>query len=111
MQLPKVAFAPPPDEALVGRPVQVPVVVGRPVDEARRILEGAGFRVAVSPTSEFSQYPKGSVARTDPSGGATVSKGSLIMIHVSGGPAPPTTPPPPGGGNGCPPRATTCPPD
>jgi len=112
MGLPPAAFAEPPPESLLGRPVNVPSVLGRSLPDATNILEGAGFRVAVSPGREFSDYPRDTVARTSPGGGSSVTAGSTITLYLSGGPqgGGGGEPPPPGGGNPCPPRALICPP-
>jgi hypothetical protein len=101
MGIPPAAFADPPKESLIGRPVEVPDVVGLPPEEAIRILEGEGFNVTVSPGREFSDVPKGAVARTSPAGGAEVPSGTTVTIFISGGRQQ---------GDGCPPRQTACPP-
>ena len=103
MAIPAAAFAEPPEESLVGRPVEVPDVLGMSVEEATSVLEDAGFTVAVSPGREFSDYPKDTVARTAPPGGVDVTFGSTITIFISGGPQGPEDPL-------CPPRKPGCPP-
>lgn len=63
-----------------GKPV--PNVVGFPVDEATRILEGAGFAVAREPVVA-SSYPPGVVDSQDPAGGARAPKGATVVLGVS----------------------------
>lgn len=107
---PVVAFNPPPQESLQGRPVQVPDVRGQSVDAAIDRLEAAGFSVSVAPNRYFSDYPRETVATTDPDPGAAVTAGSTITIYISGGPqGPPAVADPPGPGEPCP-RGLICPP-
>ena len=105
LAMPVAAFAEPPPESLLGRPVGVPNVLGRAVQQAVAILEGAGFSVKVSPGREFSDYPKETVARTSPSGGSGVTAGSTVTIFISGGPKGEQGP------GVCPPLVIICPPD
>lgn len=105
---PVVAFNPPPEESLEGRPVEVPDVRGLPLNSAIDLLEDEGFRVSVAPGRYFSSYPKETVAQTNPGAGASVQQRTTITLYISGGPqptSPPTQSPPP-----CPPRKS-CPPD
>ena len=64
---------------------EVPNVEGRPLDEARRILAAAGFRVGQETTEPSDDIDEGSVIRTDPAAGAQVEQDTRIDIVVSGG--------------------------
>lgn len=72
----------------------VPNVNGDGVRSATATLRGAGFDVRVERTRVPSGYEEGAVARTDPSGGTTTSKGSLVTIFVSSGAQPTLAPVP-----------------
>ena len=78
--------------------VQVPNVVGLSASAARSRLAAAGFGVNTGGSVSSSTYPRGTVARTSPGGGARVEPGTTVTIHVSRGrphrPAPPGFPPP-----------------
>ncbi len=88
----------------------VPHVDGDSVSSATATLKAAGFDVRVDGKRVDSTFPAGTVASTDPGGGDSTSKGSLVTIFVStgkppkpsaspstpGGPRPPGNPPPPG---------------
>jgi serine/threonine-protein kinase len=66
-------------------PVSVPHVTGRAVDDATRILNGAGLKAAV--TREFSDsVPKDQVIAQAPADGASVPRGSTVTLRVSKGP-------------------------
>jgi len=66
-------------------PVIVPNVIGKSADEARAVLEGAGF--AVKTAEEFSDtVDKGNVVRQDPVTGAEAVPGSEVTVVVSKGP-------------------------
>ena len=73
---------------------QVPTVSGMKVDEARKRLLDAGFRVADETAAVNSEATKGSVIGTTPSG--RTIPGSLITINTSTGYVPPPVyiPPP-----------------
>ncbi|OHU07989.1 transglycosylase/D,D-transpeptidase PonA2 [Mycobacterium syngnathidarum] len=73
---------------------QVPSVTGLKVEEARKRLLAAGFRVADKPTAVNSEATKGSVVGTTPSG--RTIPGSIITINTSTGYVPPPVyiPPP-----------------
>jgi serine/threonine-protein kinase len=64
--------------------VHVPQVTGRPVEEATRTLEQAGFRVATRTTAS-NQVAKDLVVAQDPNGG-TAPRGSTVELTVSAGP-------------------------
>ena len=65
---------------------QVPDVKERSQDEARRVLESAGFKVndAVK-TEDSADIAKDMVTKTDPAAGQSMPKGTLITIYVSSG--------------------------
>jgi len=88
---PPVPFAAPSDKILNGEQIPVPSVGGRSVEDARGILEQAGFSVQVGP-EQFSGYRAGAVATTDPTGIA--ARGSVVSLVISTGPAPAPPPPP-----------------
>lgn len=62
----------------------VPTVVGRPLVEARRALEAAGYEVlAVNLEDEVRNEDR--VASQSPAGGASVPRGSLVVLYVTRG--------------------------
>jgi beta-lactam-binding protein with PASTA domain len=66
-------------------PVRVPQVIGRPVDEATRLLEDAGFIVSVF--EEFSDdVASGRVISQDPEARTDLQPGEGVTIMVSLGP-------------------------
>jgi membrane peptidoglycan carboxypeptidase len=91
--LPVVGLPPPDPAYLSGRNnTGVPQVIGRSAEDARSILEQAGFRVAQR--SRDDAVPKGIVVAQSPS--AQAFPGQVITIYVSSG----SVPAPPGGGQG-----------
>ena len=62
--------------------VQVPDVLGQPVDEARTSLVAAGFEVP-DPKKEASDKEKGSVIRQIPNPGARAKSGSVVRLVVA----------------------------
>ncbi|HEV7951639.1 MAG TPA: PASTA domain-containing protein, partial [Glaciihabitans sp.] len=77
-------FAEPNGDLLTGSGVIVPGVNGRTVEEARSILEAAGFTV-VDGGEEDGSAAAGTVARTSPSGGGVTSSGATITVYSSNG--------------------------
>jgi membrane peptidoglycan carboxypeptidase len=81
--------------------VRVPDVDGNSVSRATSRLTSVGFKVRVSQERVPSRYSEGLVARTDPGGGESASKGGIITIFVSNGKKPadpkPSATPKPGG--------------
>ena len=73
----------PKEECRLGREgKEVPDVFGFPVDDARSIVEEAGF--VVETIQEYSgTYPPGTVIGQDPRGGERVPRGSTILLVVS----------------------------
>ena len=65
---------------------QVPDVKERGQEEARSILESAGFKVnATVRTEDSADIAKDMVTKTDPAAGQSVPKGTTITIYVSSG--------------------------
>ncbi|KGM13867.1 transglycosylase domain-containing protein [Cellulomonas bogoriensis] len=75
------------DRLLHGEQIRVPNVAGQSVEAATSILTNAGFRVQVG-SQTWSNYARGSVARTDPGAGTQVTRSSTITLRPSAGPAP-----------------------
>lgn len=68
--------------------VAVPDVVGKPLGQARRLLDGKGL-VGRPVTEEASEtVRKGNVISSDPRAGTEVDKGSAVDLVVSTGPPP-----------------------
>ena len=97
--LPKEDFHAPPDQLARGVPATVPNVVGLSVSSAQDRLRSAGFQTDVATGRVNSNYAAGTVAWTDPYGGASSSQGSVVTLHVSNG-TPQAAPPPSSGGGG-----------
>jgi membrane peptidoglycan carboxypeptidase len=83
--LPVKNFVKPTNLLAYGIRTDVPDVAGDSVDGATSELKNAGFSVQVSSSRENSDQAEGRVARTDPTGGSSASKGSVITIYVSNG--------------------------
>ena len=62
--------------------VEVPDVFSFPVDDARAVLQRAGFRVSTV-EEPSSTYPPGRVIGQSPEGGETAPEGSIVTIAVS----------------------------
>lgn len=69
-----------------GRPVAVPGVVGKPLDQARSALEGAGLKVETAPEQVNSPSPAGSVANQSVAAGTQAAAGDTVTLTVSKGP-------------------------
>jgi len=65
--------------------IPVPDVVGSQIDDARRLLEGEGFRVEEEPIPS-EDVPVGEVVSQDPPGGELAPRGSVVVLQVSSGP-------------------------
>jgi membrane peptidoglycan carboxypeptidase len=76
------AFAQPNPSALKTTLQAVPDTRGKSYGEAEQILAGLGFSVADGGETDSDQ-PNGTVARTDPEGGAEIPAGSSITIYRS----------------------------
>ncbi|WP_413100681.1 Stk1 family PASTA domain-containing Ser/Thr kinase [Streptomyces sp. Inha503] len=68
-----------------GQPVDIPDVVGDPVDEARSTLEDEGFKVKIAERQVFSEEDKGSVAEQSPSTDDEAAKGDTVTLTISKG--------------------------
>jgi eukaryotic-like serine/threonine-protein kinase len=64
----------------------VPDVVGRPRDEAERLLQDAGFKTSVSEQESEDEDP-GTVLEQDPAAGTEVAKGGTVALVVAKEPA------------------------
>ncbi|WP_327283025.1 MULTISPECIES: Stk1 family PASTA domain-containing Ser/Thr kinase [unclassified Streptomyces] len=69
-----------------GRPVQVPNVAGRPLDQARATLQDAGLKVETAADQVNSQFPAGTVANQSIGAGVQASTGDTVTLTVSKGP-------------------------
>ncbi|HLT16729.1 MAG TPA: Stk1 family PASTA domain-containing Ser/Thr kinase [Acidimicrobiales bacterium] len=65
--------------------IPVPDVVGSQIDDARRLLEGEGFRVREEPIPS-EDVPVGEVVSQDPPGGELAPRSSEVVLQVSSGP-------------------------
>ncbi|MFE6511087.1 transglycosylase domain-containing protein [Nocardioides sp. NPDC057767] len=80
-----VDFQEPDPNVIAGRTVDVPWTGGMTVEKATKVLRNAGFQVQVGPEA-YSEYDRGLVAFTTPSGDA--AEGSPVTIYTSLGPEP-----------------------
>ncbi|MDA5280113.1 Stk1 family PASTA domain-containing Ser/Thr kinase [Streptomyces sp. NPDC054904] len=69
-----------------GRPVQVPNVTGRTVDQAREALEGLGLTVKTAPEQVNSPSAPGTVANQSVLAGAQAAAGDTVTLTLSKGP-------------------------
>ncbi|MEV4193376.1 Stk1 family PASTA domain-containing Ser/Thr kinase [Streptomyces toxytricini] len=69
-----------------GRPVQVPNVAARPVEQARTALQDLGLKVEVAVEQVNSPVPAGTVANQSLSAGAQAAAGDTVVLTVSKGP-------------------------
>jgi membrane peptidoglycan carboxypeptidase len=77
-------FAEPTNAAVRGVQVTVPDLRGQSMASAQSTLEAAGFDFTDGGVVD-SELPAGTVARTDPSGGASVSRGTRVTVSSSNG--------------------------
>jgi serine/threonine-protein kinase len=63
----------------------VPGVAGQPVSKAKSKLEGAGFQAQVDFVNS-KKVEKGLVIHSDPSGGSTATRGTVVVLTASSGP-------------------------
>jgi serine/threonine-protein kinase len=68
-----------------GNEVEVPEVVGLPLEEAIVVLEERGFESAANEKRPDTLYSEGMVVEQRPVGGSKVKKGRLIQLVVSSG--------------------------
>jgi beta-lactam-binding protein with PASTA domain/predicted Ser/Thr protein kinase len=64
------------------QPVSVPGVVGKDVDEARGLLEGAGLKVTTKDDATSTEDP-GTVTAQNPKSGSEVKPGSTVTLTVA----------------------------
>ena len=76
------AFAEPDDSAFRVVQADIPDVRGKTLDEARSMIENAGFGTADAGPQD-SELPAGQVSATNPSGSAP--RGSVVGVHTSNG--------------------------
>lgn len=69
-----------------GRPVPVPSVAGKPLDQARTDLEGLGLKVETAPEQVNSPSPAGTVANQSVAAGTQAAAGDAVTLTVSKGP-------------------------
>lgn len=63
----------------------VPDVAGQPLAQAQAALQAEGFRFANASEEPSDKVPQGSVIRTDPPGGTSLKRNSVVQIVVSSG--------------------------
>jgi serine/threonine-protein kinase len=73
---------------LVPHSVDVPVVVGLPVERAQAMLEDARLVVKIGAGEHSLRFAEGEVIRTQPAAGTTLRTGSMVTIIPSLGPPP-----------------------
>lgn len=69
-----------------GRPVTVPNVAARPLDQARAALQDLGLKVETAADQVNSQFPAGTVANQSIGAGAQAATGDTVTLTVSKGP-------------------------
>ncbi|MER7465585.1 Stk1 family PASTA domain-containing Ser/Thr kinase [Streptomyces sp. NPDC097981] len=69
-----------------GRPVLVPNVAGRPLDQARAALQDLGFKVETAAEQVNSQFQAGTVANQSIGAGSQAATGDTVTLTVSKGP-------------------------
>ncbi|MEU8465193.1 Stk1 family PASTA domain-containing Ser/Thr kinase [Streptomyces sp. NPDC029003] len=69
-----------------GRPVAVPALAGKPLDQARAALEAVGLTAATAPEQVNSASPAGTVASQSLAAGAQAAGGDTVTLTVSKGP-------------------------
>lgn len=72
-------------------PVTVPDVTGKPIADARRLLNAAGLKVTTTEQNDKT-VPAGSVISSSPANGASAHRGDTISLVVSKGPVLVTVP-------------------
>jgi membrane peptidoglycan carboxypeptidase len=89
---PVIALPPPDAKFIRGITTPVPDVSGLNVADATKVLESAGFTVAVQTKQVNSEFPKDTVARTDPKAGSGAPPGGTVTLILSNGHPPKTKP-------------------
>ncbi|TFD32910.1 PASTA domain-containing protein [Cryobacterium sp. TMT1-62] len=78
------AFAEASNKVLQAVQIPVPDLRGKSMSEAASTLTSAGFDVVDGGVTD-SEMPAGTVARTDPAGGSSASRGSTVTVYSSNG--------------------------
>ncbi|MBG6058636.1 membrane peptidoglycan carboxypeptidase [Cryobacterium sp. MP_M3] len=78
------AFAEASSKVLQAVQVPVPDLRGKTMADAQSTLESAGFSYADGGVTD-SEMPAGTVARTDPAGGTSASRGATVTVYSSNG--------------------------
>ena len=91
--LPDTPFEKPSGEDIKGLLTEIPSVFGMSPEEARKVLEDAGFTVAVAAGQVDGEAPAGTVQYTSPGRGETTGSGDTVTLYISDGT--PYVPPPP----------------
>ncbi|TFC55038.1 PASTA domain-containing protein [Cryobacterium sp. TMT2-15-1] len=78
------AFAEASNKVLQAVQIPVPDLRGKSMSEATSTLTSAGFDVVDGGVTD-SEMPAGTVARTDPAGGSSASRGSTVTVYSSNG--------------------------
>ncbi|NYK08879.1 transglycosylase domain-containing protein [Leifsonia naganoensis] len=73
-----------PDKLVRGVQITVPDLAGKSPDEAKNVLKGLGLESADGGPQDSAQ-PAGTVSATDPAGGSSVGKGTVVTIFTSNG--------------------------
>ena len=97
--LPVIPLPPPDSKFVNGITKPVPDVTGLSVADAAKVLKAGGFTVSLAQREINSEFPKGTVAMTDPKPGGGAPIGGTVTLFLSNGHPPktkPGSPPPPG---------------
>ncbi len=68
-----------------GGTLNVPDVLGLPLDTARALLDGGGLQAIQAETRPDPEHPMGTVINQNPEGGAVVKHGRRVYLTISGG--------------------------
>jgi len=64
---------------------KVPAVVGKSVDEAKKLLAKAGFEFKLGKSLASERHPEEAIADQTPDGGAPAAPGQVVEVRVSSG--------------------------
>lgn len=81
---PGAAFPKPPANLLSGKPTIVPDVIGLTVEKAAPLLDAADLQLADQGAVDSDQ-PVGTIVRTDPGVGSSLSRGTTVNVVTSNG--------------------------
>lgn len=76
-----------------GSQIEVPSVIGLPIEHATRLLDSLGFQPREGETRASQEYPPGTVIIQNPLPGALVKEGRRVYLSISGGEQLVTVPP------------------